>query len=349
MNATRKTDDGITPPVRWGVLGVAEIATTRVIPAMKKSELCSIEAIASRTRERARAAAEELAIARAYGSYDELLQDPAIEAVYIPLPNHLHLEWSVKALKAGKHVLCEKPMTITADQTRMLIALREQTGLHIEEAFMVYHHPQWRKVKELVRQGAIGSLRALHCSYSFTLENKGSYRFKKDQGGGVIYDLASYGTAICQLVFDARPVRAMAAAEFDPQSGIDQQIMAMLEFPEGQASITASFTAARYQHIEIIGTSGWIRSDYPFAHATPSSCKLFIGDGTCVGAKPAISIHFDPVNQYTLQGDQFSKRVRGLSTAGRTLEDTLANMGALEALHRSIESGKWEKLGTSML
>lgn len=344
MDATQKTDNGNAAPVRWGVLGVAEIATGRVIPALQTSTLCVIEAIASRNHERARAAAAAFNIARSYGSYDALLQDPAIEAVYIPLPNHLHLEWSAKALEAGKHVLCEKPMTVTAAETRTLIALRDRTGLHIEEAFMVHHHPQWRTVQELVRNEVIGQVRAVHSSYSFTLGNRESYRFQKDRGGGVIYDLASYGATICRLLFAASPVRVMACADFDPHSGIDQQITALLEFPGGQASITASFIATRYQHTEIIGTNGWIRLDYPFAHAEPSSCCLYIGDSTSVGAKPARTISFDPVNQYTLQGDQFSRRVRGLTASSRTLEDTLANMGVIEALHRSLVSGQWESV-----
>ena len=344
MDVTQKIDNETVVPVRWGILGVAEIATGRVIPALQKSTLCVIEAIASRNQVRARSAADAFNIARSYGSYDALLQDPAIEAVYIPLPNHLHLEWSAKALEAGKHVLCEKPMTVTAAETRRLIELRDRTGLHIEEAFMVYHHPQWRTVQELVRDEVIGQVRAVHCSYSFTLENRESYRFQKDQGGGVIYDLASYGTTICQLIFAASPVRVMAGADFDPHSGVDQQITALLEFIGGQATITASFIASRYQHTEIIGTNGWIRTDYPFAHAEPSSCSLYIGDSASVGAKPARTISFDPVNQYTLQGDQFSRRVRGLTARSRTLEDTLENMGVIEALHRSLASGQWESV-----
>ena len=342
MAAAQKTDEVTMAPVRWGVVGVAEIATERVIPAMQMSNLCRIEAIASRNRERARAAAAEFDIARSYDSYEALLNDPAIEAVYIPLPNHLHQKWSIKALEAGKHVLCEKPMTVTADQTRELIDLRDRTGLHIEEAFMVYHHPQWQKVKELLSDEVIGSVRAVHCTYCITLKNKEGYRFQKDQGGGVIYDLASYATTICQLVFNSRPRRVFVAAEFDPYSEVDQQIAALLEFPGGQASITASFNAARYQHLEIVGTKGWIRSDYPFAHAAPSSCTLFIGDNQSVGAKSARSIQFDPVNQYTLQGDRFSQRIRGVDTVPRPLEHTLENMLTIEALHRSLRSGQWE-------
>ena len=344
MHSNQKTTEGMMVPVRWGVLGVAGIATSRVIPAMQMSDLCSIEAIASRDRARARNAADTFNIPRSYGNYNALLNDPAIEAVYIPLPNHLHLEWSRKALQAGKHVLCEKPMTITADETSELIALRDKTGLHVQEAFMVYHHPQWQKVLELLRDDVIGSVRAVHCSYSFTLENKESYRFLKDQGGGVIYDLASYGTTISRMVFDSRPMRVLAFAEYDPQTGIDQQVTAVLEFPGGQASIATSFMATRYQHVEIIGTKGWIRSDYPFAHANPTSCTLFIGDSTSIGAKSAKTVQFDPVNQYSLQGDHFSKQVRGRIVAQRTLEDTLENMYVIEALHRSIVSRKWESV-----
>lgn len=345
LACTHSEDETGVEPVRWGVMGVAAIATERVIPAMQSAALACVDAIASRTLARARTAADQHGIARAHGSYAALLDDGDIEAVYIPLPNHMHLEWCVRALEAGKHVLCEKPITLTADEAAKLIRARERSGLRIEEAFTVRGHPQWEKVRELVATGEIGAVRAVQCAYSHTVTDRDDIRFRREYGGGALYDIGSYEITIARLVFADEPRGVLAFAERDPQTGVDAMTSTILDFPQGQATLTACMSAARYQHAAVIGTSGWIRADYPFAHAQPAPCRLYIGDSACVGSIDARKLTFAPVNQYTLQAERFSKLIRGQPAASWPLETALANMRVIDAAHRAISSGRWEAIG----
>ncbi len=329
-------------PVRWGVLGTAMIALQRVIPAMQAGRAGRIEAIASRGLAKARAAAEALAIPKAYGTYEALLADPDIEAVYVPLPNHLHLEWSAKAMVAGKHVLCEKPIAMDAAEAAELIALRDATGRLIEEAFQVRNHPQWDRARELVRDGAIGDLRAVQMTYSYHLTDPANIRNKPETGGGALYDLGGYACTIARLVFDAEPLRALALVERDPEFGTDRLSSALLQFDRGHASFTVATQGALNQHALVLGSRGWIRADFPFAHATPTACRLYLGDETSIGGFHARMIDFDPVDQYALQGERFSRLVRGEAVAAWPLETALANMRVIDALYRSGESGAWQ-------
>lgn len=334
-------------PVTWGILSTAAIGTERVIPAMQQADTCNIQAIASRDLQRAQQVASEQGIAQAYGSYEALLADPTIEAIYIPLPNDMHVDWSSRCLKAGKHVLCEKPIALNADEARTLLTIRDRTGLLIEEAFMVRHHPQWARVREIIDSGEIGDLVAVQCAYSHFLDDPNNIRNDPDKGGGAMYDIGSYAITISRLVFDAEPVRVMALLERDSRYGTDCMSSALLQFAQGHACFTVSIQATRQQHAQIIGTKGWIRADFPFAHPVPTACKLYIGDSSCMGAMHSRVEELPAVNQYTLQGERFSRRIRGEVAPNWPLETAIANMQVIDALFESAASGQWQSIPAS--
>ncbi|MDD9982852.1 MAG: Gfo/Idh/MocA family oxidoreductase [Gammaproteobacteria bacterium] len=329
-------------PIVWGVLGAARIALERVIPAMRSSESCDVRAIASRDAGRAAEAAEAMGVPRSCGSYEELLADPAIEAVYNPLPNHLHVEWSIRALEAGKHVLCEKPIACSAAEVAPLIEARDRTGLLVEEAVMVRDHPQWFRVRELLDGGRIGMLRNVQLSYSHFNDDPADIRNRKSTGGGSLLDVGSYCCAIARLIFDAEPLRAMALIDCDPRFGTDRFATALLEFAEGHASFFCSMRSSRSQVVQILGTAGWMRAEVPFAHPPDLPARLLIGSNVAPGTEPDEIVRFEPVNQYRLQAERFGQQIRGATASRWPLETSVANMCVLDAIRRSGETGRWE-------
>ena len=329
-------------PIVWGVLGTARIALERVIPAMHRSEMCDVRAIASRDARRAAEAAEAAGIPVCCGSYEELLADPEVEAVYNPLPNHLHVEWSIRALQAGKHVLCEKPLACSADELPPLIEMRERTGLIIEEAVMVRDHPQWSRVRDLIGGGRIGTVRNVQLSYSHFSDDPGDIRNQEAAGGGGLLDVGSYCSAIARLIFDDEPVRAMALLDRDPRFGTDRFVTAVLEFRGGHASFFCSTQSSRCQVVQIVGTTGWMRAEVPFAHPPDLPARLLIGSNVAPGTEPDEIVRFDPVDQYRLQAERFGRQVRGGAPSRWPLETGVANLRVLDALRRSGESGRWE-------
>ena len=329
-------------PVVWGVLGAARIALDRVIPAMRPSEWCDVRAIASRDAGRAAEAARAVGVPASYGSYEELLADPAIEAVYNPLPNHLHVEWSVRALEAGKHVLCEKPIACSADEVGPLVEARDRTGLLVEEAVMVRDHPQWMRVRGLIDEGRIGTLRNVQLSYSHFNDDPTDIRNLKDAGGGGLLDVGSYCCAIARLIFGAEPLRAMALLDRDPRFGTDRFATAVLEFPGAHASFYCSTQSSRCQVVQIIGTTGWMRAEVPFAHPPDLPARLLIGSNVAPGTEPDEIVRFEPVNQYRLQAERFGRQIRSAIASLWPLETSVENMRVLDAIRRSGESGRWE-------
>ena len=329
-------------PIVWGVLGAARIALERVIPAMHPSDLCDVRAIASRDARRAAEAARIARVPVSHRSYENLLADPEIEAVYIPLPNHLHVEWSIRALQAGKHVLCEKPIACTAGELAPLIEARDRSGLLVEEAVMVRDHPQWSRVRDLIDGGRIGALRNVQLSYSHFNDDPADIRNQKDAGGGGLLDVGSYCCAIVRLIFDAEPLRAMALLDRDPRLRVDRFTTATLEFPGGHASFFCSMRSSRYQMVQVIGTAGWIRAEVPFAHPSDLAARLSIGSNVAPGTEPDEVIRFEPVNQYRLQAERFGRQIRSGAASRWPLETSIANMRVLDAIRRSGESGRWE-------
>jgi predicted dehydrogenase len=329
-------------PVRWGVLGTARIALNAVIPAMQRSPATRVTAIASRDVGKAQAAARALAIPRAYGSYEELIADPEIEAIYNPLPNHLHVPWSIRAAEAGKHVLCEKPLGLTADDARRLLAVRERSGVCVGEAFMVRTHPQWLRVRELVRSGRIGDLKVVAGHFSHNRYRPDDVRNRDDWGGGMLMDLGCYPITLSRWLFGVEPLEATSLLERDPVDPVDRLSSGLLRFPGGQATFTCARRLVPFQRMQLFGTLGRIEVEIPFNAPPDRACRILVDEGRELTAEQAEVITFPAVNQYTLQGERFAEAVRGLGTVPVGLEDAIANMAVIDALFRSAETRRWE-------
>ncbi len=274
-------------PVKWGIISTAKIGVQKVIPAMQRGELCDIVAIGSRDLAKAQKVAADLGIPRAYGSYEELLADPEIEAVYNPLPNHLHVPLSIQAAEAGKHVLCEKPIAMDAAEARKLVEARDRTGVVIAEAFMVRWHPQWRRAREIVRSGRIGELRSVQGSFNYFNADPANIRNQADIGGGGLMDIGCYPIVGSRFLFEAEPKRVVGMIERDPEMGTDRLTSALLEFDAGQASFTCSTQLVPYQRMQIFGTKGRIEIEIPFNAPPDKPCRIFVDDGSILGGASA--------------------------------------------------------------
>jgi predicted dehydrogenase len=331
--------------VSWGVLSTAKIGVEKVIPAMQRASRCRIDAIASRDAARAAPIAARLGIPKVYGSYEELLADPSIEAIYNPLPNHLHVPWTIKALEAGKHVLCEKPIALTAPEAEALIAARERSGRYVAEAFMVRYHPQWLRVRELVRQGRIGDVRAIQCFFSYTLLDPQNVRNQADIGGGGLYDIGCYAIATARFVFGADPVRVVGLIDRDPNFGTDRLTSGLAEFSGGRhLAFTCSTQLVPYQRVQIGGTRGRIEIEIPFNAPPDRPCRIFIDDGSDLGGSGIVTETLAICDQYTLQGDAFVRVALGEEKAEFPIEDAVTNMRVIDAFFQSARKDQWQNV-----
>jgi predicted dehydrogenase len=329
--------------VKWGVIGVAKIAVEKVIPAMQQGEVSEIAAIASREMGKARAAADKLGIPRAYGSYEDLLTDAEIEAVYNPLPNEGHVPWTLKALAAGKHVLCEKPIALDAEEARPLIDARNRSGKLVAEAFMVRFHPQWRRARELARGGSIGEAQAIQTFFSYRLLDPANVR-NRPPGGGGLYDIGCYAILTARFIFGAEPTRVVATIERDPKFKTDRLTSALLEFPGGRhLTFTVGTQSSAHQRVTIMGEKGRIEVMIPFNAPSDRPTEIAIDSGADLFGGGRRIETFPVCDQYTLQGDAFSRAVRDGSPLEFPIEDAIANMRVIDALFRSAKSGSWEK------
>ena len=288
-------------------------------------------------------------IAKAFGSYEELLADPEIEAVYIPLPNHLHVAWCVKALAAGKHVLCEKPLALNSAGIATLVSARDRSGLLIEEAFSFRNHPQWDALTKLLAEAAIGEIRAVQGTIAFFTDDPNDIRNNPALGGGALYDTGSYVLSACGIICGRTPDRVFAAMDIDPRFGVDRLTTVLLDYGGVHATFSASIQAGprvpgTHQQLSVLGTRGWLRLDFPYAHARPMRCHIQIGDTTSIGSFPAREIAFEPVSQYTLQAERFSRLVRGEPARAWPIEDALGTITVIEALFRAARTGTWERV-----
>jgi predicted dehydrogenase len=309
--------------IRWGVLSTARIGTKTVIPAMQLGKYCTVTAIASRQLKKAQAAAGQLGIEKAYGSYEELLADPDIDAVYIPLPNHLHIPWTIKALNADKHVLCEKPIGLSADEAQALLdAAKKFPRLKVMEAFMYRHHPQWQWAKQKVTQG-------------------NNIRNKADIGGGGLMDIGCYCISLSRFIYGAEPWRACGIIEEDPNMKVDRLTSGILEFSRGTSTFTCATQLVPYQRVNIFGTKGRIEIEIPFNAPSDRPCKVWHGDGNRIE-----EIVLEVCNQYTIQGDLFSRAVLEDREVPVPLEDAVANMQVIKAIISSTRSSSWVNLET---
>jgi predicted dehydrogenase len=329
--------------VRWGVLGVAKIATEKVIPAMMRGEFTTVAAIASRDRAKAEAAARRLGIPKAYGSYAELLNDPEIDAVYNPLPNHLHVPWSARAAERGKHVLCEKPIAVTAAEARQLVAVRDRTGVKVQEAFMVRTHPQWIRTRELIREGRIGTLRSILGHFSYFNDDPANVRNVPEFGGGGLMDIGCYLINTARFIFGRPPERVIGVLDIDPRFGVDRMATMMFDFGDGHAAGTCSTQMTLYQRIQVFGTRGRIEIEIPFNAPPDRPCRIWLDQRGDISGSGVEEIRLDTCNQYTIQGDLFSRSILEGTGVPVPLEDAVVNMECIEAVFRSAETGRWEK------
>lgn len=332
----------MTEIVRWGILGAAKIAVQKVIPAMQQGRHSQITAIASRQGERAAAAAAEAGVEKWYGNYEDLLADPGIDAIYIPLPNHLHVQWTRRCLEAGKHVLCEKPLALNVEEVHQLIALRDKTGLQVGEAFMVHTHPQWRTAVDMIRRGELGRLAAMQCFFSYHLTDPGNVRNAFAEGGGGLWDIGCYPIHIARWAFGREPQRVMALIEHDPSFNVDRLCSAILDFESGQAAFTVGTQLVRHQRLHFYGDQRKLEIEIPFNAPPDRPCRIFLDDGELYGAGRKRT-ELPVCDQYTIQGDEFSRAILGLrSGVPVPLENTLGNTAVIQALFTSATSGNWE-------
>jgi predicted dehydrogenase len=327
--------------VVWGVLSTAKIGTVKVIPGMQRCAHAEIRAIASRTLAAAQEAARALSIPRAYGSYQELLADPEIEAIYNPLPNHLHVPLTLEAARAGKHVLCEKPIALTAAEAAQL----RECQVKVMEAFMVRFHPQWHHARDLVRAGRIGTLRAVQVFFSYFNDDPANIRNQADIGGGGLYDIGCYAVVAGRFFFDADPARAVALVDRDPAMRTDRLASGLVDFGQGRhLDFTVSTQLVPYQRVQLCGTRGRIEILIPFNAPPDASTRILIDDGSALDGSGVAVETLPPCDQYTLQGEAFSRAVRGEIPLPYGVEDAVVNMRVLEALFRSEKTGRFEKV-----
>lgn len=326
--------------VRWGVLSTATIALENVIPAMRLGQYSEIVAIASRDAEKAISAATLLEIPKAYGSYTELLADPEIDAVYIPLPNHIHVEWAIKALEANKHVLLEKPIGLSAKEAeRLIISSKSKPELKIMEAFMYRHHPQWQKAKELVEDGQLGKLKSIHTFFSYYDINPDNICNNSLYGGGGLLDIGCYCVSLSRYLFSQEPKRVIGLVEFDPVFKTDRMASGILEFSAGTSTFTCSIQLYPFQRVNIFGDAGHIEIEIPFNAPSDKPTRLWLHT-----IEKTEEFTFESCDQYTIQGDLFSKAILDNTEVPTPLEDGLNNMQVMDAVLKSAESGQWISL-----
>lgn len=325
--------------VRWGILSTANIGLSKVVPGMLKSPAVDVVGIASRDPARAREAAARLGLRRVWESYEALIEDPEIEAIYNPLPNHLHVPMTLAAARAGKHVLCEKPIALTAAEAEALRAVRP--GVLVAEAFMVRHAPQWRAVRELVRGGRIGDPRAVQALFSYFNRDPGNVRNRREIGGGGLLDIGCYPVTVSRFVFEAEPVRVVACFDRDPDFGIDRTVGGLADFGAGRhLSFTVSTQAAPWQRVQLLGTAGRIEVEIPF-NAPPDRPNRIFVQGMAMNEGEWIA--FPAADQYMLQAEAFGRAIRGLAPLEWGVEDAIRNMRVLDAFFRSEAGSGWER------
>lgn len=323
--------------VRWGQLSTANIGLKKVLPGMLRSEHCEVVAIASRNLDAAREAARGLTIPRAYGSYEELLADPEIDAVYNPLPNHLHVPWSIKALEAGKHVLCEKPIALTAAEAQTLVdAAKKHPQLKVMEAFMYRHHPQWQRAKRMVGEGAVGELRAIQSFFSYYLVDPNNIRNKADIGGGGLMDIGCYNVSLSRFLFGSEPKRVISLLDYDPQLKTDRLASGIMDFGVGTSVFTCATQLSGYQRVNVVGTEGRVEIEIPFNAPPDRPCKMWWAKN---GALEEITL--PATDQYGLQGDLMSLAILNDTPVPTPIEDAVANMRVIDALFGSARTNEW--------
>ncbi|MFP4151588.1 MAG: Gfo/Idh/MocA family protein [Alkalispirochaeta sp.] len=326
-------------PVVWGILGVSTHYRLRVSAGLSRSTELVVRGIASRDRDRAARAAEEFGLERSYGSYEELLDDPEIEAVYNPLPNHMHVEWIRHAADAGKHVLCEKPLALNADETAAAFAYAGEKGVLLMEAFMYRFHPQWLHARELVSIGEVGTPTAVHCNFFYNNQDPDNIRNQLEAGGGALMDIGCYAVSSSRFLLGAEPKRVVALIDRDERFGTDRLSSGILDFGGVRTVFTVGTQTASSQEVQLFGTGGSLRVELPFNAYPDVPMAVHVTNG--IGRR---TIPAGPADQYRLQFESFSRAIREGRTAPIGADDAVANQKVLDALFRSAEKGGWEEV-----
>lgn len=326
--------------LRWGVLSTAKIAVDKVIPGMQKGDYTSVLGIASRKQKPAEEAAQKLGIPKSYGSYEDLLSDPDIDAVYVPLPNHLHVPWSLKAAEAGKHVLCEKPVALNADEASRLIKARDRYGVKIQEAFMVKTCPQWLKAREIVQSGELGEILVYQCGFSYNNLPPDNVRNVPEYGGGGLLDIGCYPIVTSRFILGMEPRRVVADIEYHPDYGVDYLASALLDYGRVHAQFYCSTEMVPFQSVQILGTRARLEIEIPYNAPVDRPCNLFLTQGDLF-KRDLVSISIQECDQYTIQGDCFSKAIMEGHPQPVPLEDSVQNMRIIDALFESAKKGEW--------
>jgi len=331
----------IETPVRWGIISTANIARTELIPAMQASPWCEVSAIGSRTLAGAEQCAREFGIPRAYGSYEAVIEDPEIEAIYIPVPNHLHIDLALAAAAAGKHVLCEKPVAMTAQQAERLN--QAPAGIIVAEAFMVRHHPQWESLREMIRSGDHGSVRAVQVLLSINLDKPNDFRFKPELGGGSMYDLGCYATMTTRYVYECEPERVFCALERDPANGTDSLVSAILDYGQGRhASFTVGMKMAAAQRLQVVCEKSLLDLPAPYVPSGGSPAEIIIDSHAYLDDVAPIRHSMPVANQYECEVTNFARAVRGQRELTFGINDAIRQMRVIDALFASAKSGSWQ-------
>ena len=328
--------------LRWGVLSTANIGLKKVLPAMQQGRYTTVTAIASRDLNKAREAAAALNIPKAYGSYEELLADPDVDAIYNPLPNQYHVPWTARAAEAGKHVLCEKPISMSVAEARSLLEVRRRTGVKIGEAFMIRSFTQWLHVREILRSGRIGQLRSVAGFFSYYNDDPKNIRNHVECGGGALLDIGCYCIQAARYGFGQEPRRVIGLVERDPKFKTDRLTSALLDFEAGQAIFTCSTQLVPYQRVQFFGAKGRIEMEIPFNAPKDRPTRIFIDETGELFGSGIKTEAFPTADQYTMQGDAFARAVLDNTEVPVPLEDAIANMAVIEAIFRSAETSRWE-------
>ena len=326
--------------LRWGVLSTANIGRAKVIPGIQRADRCRVVALASRDEARGRAVADELGIPRVHGTYEALLADPDVDAVYIPLPNHLHAEWAIGAVGAGKHVLCEKPLALIANDARRMVDAARDAGVLLQEAFMYRLHPSWVAVRELVATGRIGRLTAVQSWFSFFNDDPDNIRNIADYGGGALWDIGCYSVNLSRMLFGTEPTGVQASVVTDERMGVDVLTSAILEFGAGVATFTCSTRAESDQRVEIYGTSGRISIPIAFNIPPDRPTEILVTSGGAPPVSPATqTVRFDTADPYTVEATRFAAAVLDGDPPGVEPEDAVANVRVIERIFAAAATG----------
>lgn len=330
--------------IRWGIVSTANIGLEKVIPGIQRSKTGIAAGIASRSLDKAQAAAKDLKIEKAYGSYEELLADPEIDAIYNPLPNHLHVPVTVQAVEAGKHVLCEKPIALSADEAQKLLDLPKDRL--VAENFMVRAHPQWIRAREIVRSGELGELKAIQCFFSYFNADPGNIRNMADIGGGALYDIGCYTMLAGRYFFDAEPERVVSLIDRDPEFGTDRMSSALLDFGNNRhLNFVVSTQLTPYQRFNLVGTEKRLEIVIPVNAPQGEAVQIRLDDGSLLGDGSMTSQIIAPCDQYAELVDVFGRAIAGEEQLAYGAEDAVQNMKILDALFASAEKGGWVSVG----